>query len=365
MEINSEDYLRFDKSPIWFLHKTYFLDSGLKPWTSGKIPYTGISNYQEALKKAHFFVNNLRNLNIQGPIQVLELACGNGEFAKNFCLAFKAFCQAENLNYFENFEYCLSDFAQKTLDELQASKKFEQFKDKISYQVLDVNNLKILEKKSYDLILANYLLDQLEARVIAKNHAQYFEKYLRIEKIQKQKNFSLKKLKKHSKFQKIDLDKEFSLEQKSLIEKSFGKRQKATIVYSYAALKVLRNLLYILKNSGILMVSDFHASPRSGFDNYEPCYYGNSIAQPVNFDLIYKYFVDYQSIVIYEDPIKPLHTLILVKPNYPQKIELGKIYQKIYLQNQFLRVCYRYLFEFQLSLYLFLGVLIFALIWKL
>ena len=52
---------RFDESPIWRIHDTYFKEVGIKAWSSGEIPYSGICNYNEAYKKAKLLISNFKN----------------------------------------------------------------------------------------------------------------------------------------------------------------------------------------------------------------------------------------------------------------------------------------------------------------
>ena len=92
---------------------------------------------------------------------------------------------------------------------------------------------------------------------------------------------------------------------------------------------------------------------------------------------IFKYFLDYaskknkvehkiigekfghQMVLIYEDPIKPLHTFFLTRPDFPQALKLSATYKIIYQQNWFLRAFYRFVVEMQLGFYI-LVVFIFA-----
>ena len=78
---------RYDESEIWDIHNDYFLNRGLKAWSKGEVPYTGISNYFEAYKKAAFFYESLHDTDKE--IQILELGSGNAEFALNFLKAFE------------------------------------------------------------------------------------------------------------------------------------------------------------------------------------------------------------------------------------------------------------------------------------
>jgi SAM-dependent MidA family methyltransferase len=83
----------------------------------------------------------------------------------------------EDLDYYSRLEYHLSDFSQITLDELQASGRLEEFHEHISFIVFDaLDKYSSLEKSSYDILFANYLLDQFPARIFAHTNRGYLEK---------------------------------------------------------------------------------------------------------------------------------------------------------------------------------------------
>lgn len=367
-------YRRFDESPLWEIHRHYFKTIGIQAWQRGHIPYSGISNFTEAYKKARLLVSNL---NISKPpeiIRILEVGAGYGEFAKNFLSALQEICRVENLDYYSRLEYHLSDFSQTTLDELKNSGRMDEFKDHIQYVVFDaLDKYSSLEKSSYDMLFANYLLDQFHARVFAQTNKGYLEKYISIEDplpyIEKQskKGFSwnkyhwIKSLKKLIEFRTVDLEQEISLADLEVLETCFRQDKSSTVVYSYGSLAAVKNFMLLIKPTGIIVCSDFNAATKPGVDNFEPCYYGNSLAQAVNFEFIYKYFIDHQIALIFEDPVKPLHTLILTRPDFPYPLELGEIYQKVYHQNWFIRMIYRFLVELQLGCYI-LAIFIFAFI---
>lgn len=385
-----DEFYRFDQSPIWQIHDTYFKEVGLKAWTSGEIPYSGISNYNEAFKKAKLLVSNFKNtIKKQGRIQILEIGAGYGEFAKNFLTAFEEICEHEDLDYYSRLDYVISDYSSKTLKELEDSKRLSKYSDKISFEEFDALDKYLWRKNfneaSFDAIFANYLLDQLPARVFVKDGEKYYEKYLKIEdpsKYEKKKTFFrpnrwIKKIKKETEFREVNLQEELSLEHLQILETCFRTDKASTVVYSYGALKAVKNFMSLLKTNGIIVCSDFNASTKPSYDDFEPCYYGNSLAQAVNFEFIFKYFAQsfsvedskklshklednlgYQEVLIYEDPIKPLHTLILTRPDYEYGLELGAIYENVYNNNWFLRAFYRFIVEMQLSFVLFLLVLL-------
>jgi hypothetical protein len=388
-------YIRFDKSPIWQIHNDYFQSRGLLAWSKGEVPFTGISNYYEAYKKARFLIDNLKQLKLSSSeysddINILEVGAGYGEFAKNFLFAFKEISEQENLDFFGRLKYFVTDYSRVNIEELKKSKRLDFFQDHLVFEVLDVldprislsrkaSTSEILGGVSFDAIFANYLLDQLPARIFAYDGNNFFEKYLSLQDYKNisQKKSWIKKLKKKFRFQEIDWQEELSLEHRDILFSCFKTNKPSTIVYSYGALRAVKNFLYLLKHSGIIICSDFNASAKPGLDSFEPCYYGNSLAQAVNYEFIFKYFLDYSSsknkiehkvigqkfghqmVLIYEDPIKPLHTFFLTRPDFPQDLNLGDTYKNIYQQNWFLRAFYRFIVEIKLGFYILI-VFIFA-----
>lgn len=199
-------YIRFDKSPIWDIHNDYFQSRGLVAWSKGEVPFTGISNFFEAYKKAKFLIENLKQIKYSGhlskEINILELGAGYGEFAKNFLYAFKEISEQENLDFFPRLKYFVTDYSNLNIEELKKSKRLNFFQDHLVFEVLDVldprislsrkaGNNEILGGVSFDAIFANYLLDQLPARIFAYDGNNFFEKYL---SLQDYKNISKKKI---------------------------------------------------------------------------------------------------------------------------------------------------------------------------
>lgn len=370
-------FRRFDESEIWQIHSLYFQTIGIKAWQRGQIPYSGVSNFTEAYKKARLFVDNLKLQKQPESIRILEIGAGYGEFARNFLSALQEICKAENLDFWSGLEYHLSDFSQTTLDQLKDSGRLDEFADKFHYKVFDaLDKYSELDPESYDLIMANYLLDQFPARIFARVKNNYYEKYFSIEDpqpyLEKQKSKSfwfwrnqwIKRLRKCYEFREFDWQ-SLPLDHRDILETCFRSGRDSSLVYSYGSLAALKNFLRLLKPTGLIVCSDFNMSAKPGFDECEPCYYGNSVAQAVNFEFLYKYFSaadeskhlkdepgSYQVALVYEDPIKPLHTLILTRPDYGYSLELGEIYQAVYHQNWLLRFLYRYLAELQLASYI-------------
>ncbi len=376
--LNFDTYQRYDKSKIWQVHNDYFLNIGLKAWTSGDIPYTGVSNYTEALKKASVFIENLKLHKLSyktSVIRILEVGAGYGEFAINFLQALKQICEKEKLSFYQRCEYYISDYADTTLNELRNNPRLSKFINKIKFIKLDVLEKPDLEYK-FHLILSTYLLDQFPARVIVKNNTKFYEKYLAISEneiislkesasskqriklpFSKPKNY-IKKLKKEVTFREFDFDTIPRYDQLNLLPCFRKNSASSTIVYSYHSLQALNNLLSILAVEGLMIHSDFNAKSRPGFDNYEPCYYGNSIAQPVNFEYLYLSFKATKKVILFEDPIKPLHTFIMSHPDSDKSIKLGEAYNRIYKQNIFLRLMTKFLVEIQLGFYVLLIIMI-------
>ena len=320
------DFQRYDKSELWSIHETYFKNIGLKAWSSGALPFTGVTSYTETQKKVFLLIENLRLAGFEDNkevIKVLEIGAGSGAFAKNFIDAFENICNSLNLNFSERLEYFLTDYAGTTLEEIQSKKKLKNYKQ-IKFFQLDIlespSNSSLKDHVgSFHCICSTYLLDQLPNRVIAKkSKEQYYEKYIKInvpeeflnsskelkEKVLK-KNKWIKKVKKEFRFKEIDFNEEVPVEQRAALEACFREaRDSSTVIYSYGALRAMLHSLKFLHIHGLIIYSDFNAASRPGVDTYEPCYYGNSVAQPVNFSFLYNCFNKHQKVILFEDPIK-------------------------------------------------------------
>ena len=222
---------------------------------------------------------------------------------------------------------------------------------------------------SFHCILSTYLLDQLPCRVIAKvDDNTYKEKYIKLiipekylnnekllsEKLLKKKKW-IKEIKKKFHYEEIDEEDDIPLEDFEILKTCFRKTKESTVIYSYGAKRALENSFKLLDpKNGLIIASDFNAATRGGIDLYEPCYYGNSLAQPVNFDFLYKSFAKQQKVVLFEDPIRPLHTLIICAENFEHPLRLGITYEQVFKQNMIFRMLYQFLLEIKQSIHILL-----------
>jgi hypothetical protein len=369
------DFQRYDESELWIFHDYYFKNIGLKAWDSGAIPFAGATNYNEARKKALLLIENLRLCGLENSddtIKILEIGAGSGAFAENFLLAFENICLAEDLNFHKRLKYFLTDYSQFTLDELQRKKRLKEFPNIIfqSYDVLENTQSSSLSASagSFHCILSTYLLDQLPCRVVAKIDNKYKEKYLKLiipekylndarllnEKLLKKSKW-IKKIKKVFHYEEIDDEDDIPAEDFEILKTCFRNSKESTTIYSYGAKIALENSFKLLHpKNGLIIASDFNAATRGGVDLYEPCYYGNSLAQPVNFDFLYKSFAKQQKVVLFEDPIRPLHTLIICAENFEHPLRLGITYERVFKQNMLLRMFYQFLLEIKQSIHILL-----------
>ncbi len=386
-----EDYKRYDESLIWRIHRSYFFERGIQAWSKGEVPYSGLSSYEEAYKKARLFADNLQQGPKTVPVRVLELGAGYGEFARNFLKAFAQICNQEGLPYYEQLEYYVSDFSETNIRELANSGRLRTYgtldlSSRIKfalYDALDKNSLMDAEthlglsEHRFDLILANYVLDQFKVRIFVRSQSltlaqsssetasryKYFEKYLALyDKPQHialyHKRKKLKSISKPYQYRELDLEDELEPKDFQILNSCFRAASSSAVSYPYEALLVLQNCLALLKPSGVIICSDFNSSSKAGFDPLEPCYYANSLAEGVNFEFLSKYFQDQEFYLLYEDPIHPLHTFILTRPEFNQRLELGEIYRQVYLGNGFLRLFYKILREFYLGAQIYVWILI-------
>jgi len=371
----SSDFQRYDKSELWTFHNYYFQNIGLKAWDSGSLPYTGVSSYSEALKKALLVIENLQLAGFSSndkTIKILEIGAGSGAFAENFLLAFENICLREDLDFHRRMKYFLTDYSEKTLDEIKKKKRIREFPNLIfsAFDVLEDVRTSSLSASlgSFQVILSTYLLDQLPCRVIAKKNQEFFEKYIKLEVPEKYLNDEkllsekllrkkkwIKKIKKCFEFRKIDDENSIPEDDLEVLKLCFRKTPESTVIYSYAAKHALENCFRLLDaEAGLIICSDFNAAARNGVDYYEPCYYGNSLAEPVNFDFLYKSFAKNQKAILFEDPVKPLHTLILCGEAFKHPLKLGMSYERVFKKNLFLKMFYQFMLEIKQSVYILL-----------
>lgn len=173
MQIGIQDYVAYEDSLLWSLHRDYYQQEGLDAFLRQEVPYNISSNPCLAAQ-------SLRLLLASRPdptqaLNVLEIGAGLGVFAHNFLRAVEAVAPEQTLCYW------LSDYSDAGLQQLAAHPVFADWyaSGRLAFCRLDgeapeqARDLagKPLSLPAMDLIIANYVFSTLPTAVLMRQPA--------------------------------------------------------------------------------------------------------------------------------------------------------------------------------------------------
>lgn len=112
MQIVLEPPTPADRSLVWRIHDGYFLGRGISAWTAGEVPWYATSNGPAARAHAEFL---LRVAPPTGPVVVMEVGSGLGQFAVRFLSALRNQLGDDGRALLGRLRYLLTDFSEKNL----------------------------------------------------------------------------------------------------------------------------------------------------------------------------------------------------------------------------------------------------------
>jgi Flp pilus assembly protein TadD len=101
-------------SLVWRVHDGYFRHRGISAWTAGEVPWYATSNLPTARAHAAFL---LEVAPAEGPVTVLEVGSGLGQFAVRFVAALRKHLGERGRQLLARLRYLLTDFSEKSLRE--------------------------------------------------------------------------------------------------------------------------------------------------------------------------------------------------------------------------------------------------------
>jgi tetratricopeptide (TPR) repeat protein len=103
-----------EQSLVWRVHDGYFRARGIRAWTAGEVPWYATSNLPTARAHAAFL---LEVAPAEGPIAVLEVGSGLGQFAARFVSALRRHLGDRGRALLARLRYYLTDYSEKNLRE--------------------------------------------------------------------------------------------------------------------------------------------------------------------------------------------------------------------------------------------------------
>lgn len=179
-----EDWQDCDSSVLEKISIENFLESGVEVFSKQDsphiVPHLITTSYPHAKSLALILKEIFNNITSNRKLRVLETGAGSGIFSRNFLIA------ARELGFLDSIEYLVSDISELGLKQIRDNKILDGFTEGehykfISLDLLNINDAKDLdgenfEVKDLDLVIFNYVLDQIPMLPIRRVSDSEFKK---------------------------------------------------------------------------------------------------------------------------------------------------------------------------------------------
>jgi hypothetical protein len=331
-EINYHDHLQlleeskpYKDSVIWNFSDQYYKQKGILAWSEKAdkpIPHRIGANYQNAFKLAEILKDHIG----ERSVKVLECGCGSGKFSRNFLFALR------DLGISNQVKLVISDYSQKNLNDIKEKNILADFHEGSHYEflLLDITKAEILADKSFEFIYLHYVLDALNLTVLKKISGEFKE--LNVKTLLRQ-NHEADIIRNPFLLARLEFEDNFKAPSKSQNKKilEFYSDYYANsvdtneIYFLETVILSLEKLLTKLTDTGFLLSCDIDLG---GDKRYVAV--GNSLAHPIDSELLQKYFKKYNSFVLKE---KSLSRLVFSKTDLKQ---LESTFIHLYKKNDFI-----------------------------
>ena len=164
-----EDLRPMAQSLEWRLSAWSWARLGVRPFTSGEVPY--LVNNDGRLSRdaaALFFINCLETEPPGDRIVVLELGAGTGLFARYFLDEIQLLCERESRDYYDRLRYLVTDGSPHTVQFWQEKEIFREHADHVAASACQSGEVQALNAGPVRAVFCNYVLDSLPAAVLRR-----------------------------------------------------------------------------------------------------------------------------------------------------------------------------------------------------
>ena len=159
-----EEFVPLPRSLEWRLASQYWDSRGPSAFFGGDVPYAAINDGRLSADTARLLAE-IRGPKSHGPVRVLEVGGGSGLFARLFLDELRVLTPA----LYDATTYVWTDASPAMLQRANADGVFADHPGKVRCLLLPVPGMAALGAEAqdgFDLIIANYLLDNLPATVL-------------------------------------------------------------------------------------------------------------------------------------------------------------------------------------------------------
>jgi tetratricopeptide (TPR) repeat protein len=317
LQLILETWKPLDESAIWRLHDAYFAQRGVAAWHEGEVPSYSTSNYQAAIQHVDFFVRVVEGLPAarrKGPFHILEVGSGHGAFAVNFLRALDAHPSGGKLA--GAVRYLMTDYSARGLDEACALPEVAPLvaAGRIVPALFDLRTPEVLTlrdggapPRAFDLVISNYVTCVLPLKNLQKRGKDWYEQHVSIvlrradDAPPEAPEDALARILADATASELlgeSLRLQFDWRRRGLariyedqdhravLTTLTSRWREATVGYPHGFLDFMRAFAGRLAPHGCFLINDYGgvvASEFEGLEERRPEFYGNSLANSVNF----------------------------------------------------------------------------------
>jgi tetratricopeptide (TPR) repeat protein len=354
-----EERVPYHESVLWQIHDAYFARRGAAAWRAREIPNFPTTNSVVARQHARFLVETVAALEEEGalerggPVHVLEVGAGTGDFAKNFFRALETSCGDPGRALVARLKYVLSDYSAKNVAEALAQRALgarvaqgslvgATFDLAGSRALLDLEGRPI--EARFAALVANYVCCVSRPSLVRKSGGAFHEGRVSVRAprplaalLEDPTSAELmKNLETRVDWQPVELAPLLGDDHAAAIADTVEPFETATVVYPRAFLEFVRAMRPRMLAGGVALVTDYGAGRRSelaGEEEPKPGHYGNTLNHPVAFPVVEAFAQRAElSVLRMRGAFSPLYTAaILYTPERSPR--LARAFARIYLRE--------------------------------
>lgn len=346
-----QEFCPISESIEWELSEFAWDDLGVLPFAENSVPFIITNSGRLSEHSANLLFEWCQQHKPSTQFHVLEIGSGTGLFARLFLDNFKAKCKDNNVPYYDQLIYIVSDRSQRSIDQWLERNIFEGHQDHVKPKVIDSSTSFELAKGETPLaaVFGNYVLDVLPSTVIRQGKSGIEELRVRTHLvsdpavISQHTDLSFEEIYKlvnsqdpTQRRQLLPLLTLFELE--TIFEPvtdsavpayanevvPFLKNSDSAIL-NYGAFSCIDNCLRLLDDTGFMLINDYGTTkPEDTSKEHSSQRFGPTVALGINFPLLSSYFSEknWNVLIPDMDAEAPLHARLFVKHNETWLTEL-------------------------------------------
>ncbi|MEJ2621167.1 MAG: SAM-dependent methyltransferase [Candidatus Thiodiazotropha sp.] len=337
-----QDFCPLAKSLEWELASLSWNDLGTLPFAKNEVPFFITNSGLLSEHAAVVLFESCKKAPPAGQFHVLELGAGAGLFAQLFLEHFKALCQREEADYYDQLIYIVSDGSERTIEQWRERAIFENHAEHV--KTMRCNARVVEEFAQFDeiplrAVMGNYVLDVLPSTIIRQGDSEIEELNVRTHLVgdssivSQHTDLRYQQISDYARSQDLDqrrkllplvslLELETSYKPIDPVLYDFAqealRRQKelAAVVINYGAMACLGACINLLEDDGFILVNDYGLVDTAKVENnITTKRFGPTMSLGVNFPLLEAYMIakGLRCIAPDNDLDAPIHSRLIAR----------------------------------------------------